>query len=200
VYSCVQGRAGTSRDDGARREVDSLPHQVSAHTPLLALEALRDGLEWAARARGRGLHARQSVCDEGGQMVLQQRDVLQLDVVWRAVALVLAQRAVGAHDVHELDGEVVLSAPHRGVHLDRGAHLRGECKEMDRRINRRGFTEFISGVIRGNFRAGLPPPVGVTVVLLKSYELTRGFSETLVWSYSRFDGALGTVCVCCCCV
>ena len=57
-----------------------------------------------------------------------------------------------------------------------------------RRIYRRGFTEFTSGVIRGNFRAGLPRSFGVTVVLLKSYEFTRGFSETPVWSYSRFDG------------
>jgi len=37
-----------------------------------------------------------------------------------------------------------------------------------RRIYRRDFTEFISGVIRGNLRAGLPRPFGVTVVLIKS--------------------------------
>jgi len=55
-----------------------------------------------------------------------------------------------------------------------------------RRIYRRGFTEFISGVIRGNFRARLPRPFGVTVVLLKSWGFTRGFSETPVWPYSRW--------------
>jgi len=37
--------------------------------------------------------------------------------------------------------------------------------------------EFISGVIGGHFRAGLPRPFGITVVLLKSSEFTRGFSE-----------------------
>ena len=44
----------------------------------------------------------------------------------------------------------------------------GQMLAVSRRIYQRAFTEFISGVIRGNFRAGLPRPFGVTVVLLKS--------------------------------
>eukprot|EP00965_Chrysotila_dentata_P170899 5640577-Pleurochrysis_carterae.AAC.1 len=54
---------------------------------------LRDGLERPSGARGGGLDAGHRVGDEGGEVVLQQPRQLQLDVVRRAVALVLAQRA-----------------------------------------------------------------------------------------------------------
>jgi len=85
----VDGEVRVAGDDRARGEVDALPHQVAAHAPLLALEPLRDGLERAARAGGCGLHAGERVCDQGGEVVLQEGDVLQHDVVRRAVPLLL---------------------------------------------------------------------------------------------------------------
>ena len=40
------------------------------------------------------------------------------------------------------------------------AHLRPHPAGTTRRIYRGGFTDFIYGVIRDNFCAGLPPPLG----------------------------------------
>ena len=120
----VDGEVRIGRDDGARREVDALAHEVAADAALLALQPLRDRLERAARTRGGGQLARHVILDEGGQVVLQQPCGLQLDVVGGAILLELTQRLVGADNVLELDGEIVLAACVRRVHLDGRAHVR----------------------------------------------------------------------------
>ena len=54
------------------------------------------------------------------------------------------------------------------VRLRLCTHVLNPSVSVRRRIFRGGFTEFISGVIRANFCAGPPPPLGQQQVSLQS--------------------------------
>lgn len=63
----VNPNVGVPRDDGTRRKVHALAHEVAADAPALALEPLADGLDGAAAALRGGGHAWRGVWVGGGR-------------------------------------------------------------------------------------------------------------------------------------
>ena len=114
---------GIGRDDGTRREIDALAHEIATQSALLALEALRDGLERSARARHRHGIAGDRIGDQGRDMELQHVLDLGDDVRRRAVLLLLAQVGAPLEHVAELERQVVLRIL-AVVALDRWTHGR----------------------------------------------------------------------------
>eukprot|EP00958_Prasinococcus_capsulatus_P026051 scaffold4543_cov350-Prasinococcus_capsulatus_cf.AAC.1 len=113
----VHRDVGVGRDHRARREVDALAHQVAADAPLLALEALRDGLDGPPRALRAHGHPGDGVVHVGHDVVLQHLLEVLEEVLRGAQLLLLPQPVVGAHDLRQLVRQVVLGA-RGGVHHD----------------------------------------------------------------------------------
>mmetsp|Transcript_35160 Transcript_35160/g.76853 ORF Transcript_35160/g.76853 Transcript_35160/m.76853 type:complete len:281 (+) Transcript_35160:3348-4190(+) len=117
----VQAEGGVGGDDGARGEVHALPHEVPADAPLLALEALRDGLDGAPGARVAARVPGDGVVHVRHHVELQQLRELRDQVRRRAALLLPPQVVVGADDVAHHVRQVVLR-PGTAAHLDGRAH------------------------------------------------------------------------------
>mmetsp|Transcript_34337 Transcript_34337/g.110270 ORF Transcript_34337/g.110270 Transcript_34337/m.110270 type:complete len:234 (+) Transcript_34337:630-1331(+) len=124
----VDRQVRVRRNDGPRREVDALPHEVPSKAAFLALQALADGLERLARTLGL-LYARLGagvVVEDRVHLVLQEFLELLDDVGRFAVLHVLAEGPVRLDDGDVLVREVVLAPRvavgelHRRTHVGRG--------------------------------------------------------------------------------
>ena len=136
----VQRNVGVGRNDGARRKVAALAHQVVAHAALLGAEALLERLERPPTAPlARRQHPRHIIVHESGHVVLQEPvtlfDFFQLFFTGLAVrrqqrklrllrGYFLAQRIVGLDNVRQLVGQVVFGLlvavlPHARPHMRR---------------------------------------------------------------------------------
>mmetsp|Transcript_1000 Transcript_1000/g.3038 ORF Transcript_1000/g.3038 Transcript_1000/m.3038 type:complete len:406 (+) Transcript_1000:3481-4698(+) len=126
----VDGQIRVRRDHCARAEVHALAHEVAAHAAVLALEALRDGLERAPRL-GRRLtrHHGGVVGHERGVVELKELGKLGDDVLRGGIFLMALELVVGLEDVAQLVREVVLgprrAREHARPHLRRrhGQHF-----------------------------------------------------------------------------
>lgn len=118
----INAQVRVRRDDCARAKVHTLPHQVPAHAPALALQPLPQRLERPpAPLRGLLLPA-QLVVREGGHVVLQQVHILLHNVARLAAAQALRHRLVGLDDVGQAVRQVILALPARPLQHDRGPH------------------------------------------------------------------------------
>src|SRR5581483_2938253 len=124
----VDADVGVGRDHRAGAEVDALAGEVAAEAALLALEALGERLEGAARAVARGRDARRLVVHVRRDVVLEQLPEVFDDELGRAGVAVLLEALVDAQHVHELVREVVLRALAR-LQRDAGAHRHGRDRE-----------------------------------------------------------------------
>eukprot|EP00959_Pyramimonas_sp_CCMP1952_P413653 8667311-Pyramimonas_sp.AAC.4 len=109
----VQAEDRIGRDHRAGGEVDALAHEVATHAPLLALEALRDGLDGAAGARVGPRVARDGVVHVGHHVELEQLRELRDQVRGCARLLLPPQVVVRTDDVAHHVGQIVLRPARR---------------------------------------------------------------------------------------
>mmetsp|Transcript_44451 Transcript_44451/g.74149 ORF Transcript_44451/g.74149 Transcript_44451/m.74149 type:complete len:501 (-) Transcript_44451:153-1655(-) len=114
----IQAQGGVGRDHAARAEVHALPHQVAAHAALLALQALRDGLDRPPTARVAARVSGDGVVHIGHHVELQELGELCDQMGRRAGLLLPPQIVVRADDVPHHVREIVLT-PGTAAHLYR---------------------------------------------------------------------------------
>mmetsp|Transcript_19703 Transcript_19703/g.55021 ORF Transcript_19703/g.55021 Transcript_19703/m.55021 type:complete len:611 (-) Transcript_19703:453-2285(-) len=119
----VNSQVGIGGNDGARRKVDTLSHEVPAQPSLLSLEALLQGLEGTATALRDLGHPPELVVHKGRNVVLQGLLELLDDNVGFSVLNGVAEGNVALDDVDQLVGQIVFRGGST-AHADTGPDVR----------------------------------------------------------------------------
>mmetsp|Transcript_25875 Transcript_25875/g.74824 ORF Transcript_25875/g.74824 Transcript_25875/m.74824 type:complete len:428 (-) Transcript_25875:47-1330(-) len=118
-------QVGIGGNDRTGTEVDTLAHEVTTNTTLLALETLLNRLEGAAGTLSNLRHATNLVVHQGRHVVLQTLLELLHDDLRLSVRDGILQSNVGLDDVDELMGQIILRAHGATAHGNAGPNVDG---------------------------------------------------------------------------
>jgi hypothetical protein len=120
----VNTQVWIGRNDGTRREIDTLSHKISTQTPLLSFEALLNGFEWPTTTLGNLGHSPDFVVHKSRHVVLECLFKLLYNNIGFSVRNGISQGNVAFDNINELMGQVIL----RGcstTHADTGSNMQG---------------------------------------------------------------------------